>query len=269
MDAFAGIEKKRRELLARILRQTKSIITIEQAAVVLKLPRLQVAKLMARWAEQGWLFRVRRGLYVPASLQAKTIGTVAEDPWIIANSIFQPCYIGGWSAVEHWGLTEQIFKTIIILTTRSISLRKIKLQANEFWIKEISPSRFFGMKIIWRARVQIQISDPTKTIIDILDDPAIGGGARMVGEIFNNYLSSSNKNLEQLLDYADRMKNGAIYKRLGFFLDRQKIDGSIFSKLQKRLTAGNAKLDPSVRCDRLVSRWRLWVPEGWKETTHD
>ena len=92
----------------------------------------------------------------------------------------------------------------------------------------------------------------------------------MVSEILNNYLSSSSKNLEQLLDYADRMKNGAIYKRLGFFLERgQKIEDPVLSKLQKRLTAGNAKLDPSMQCNRLVSRWRLWVPENWKEVKRD
>ena len=270
MNTFGGIETKTRELLARIVRQSKSTVTVEEAATVLKLPRLQVAKLMARWAEQGWLFRIRRGLYAPVPLQAKTTSTAAEDPWIIANSIFRPCYIGGWSAVEHWGLTEQIFKTIIVLTTRSIGQRKIKLQANEFWIKKIAPSRFFGMKVVWRDRVQIQISDPTKTIVDLLDDPVVGGGARMVSEIFNNYLLSTNKNLEQLLDYADRMKNGAIYKRLGFFLERgQKIGDPVLSKLQKRLTAGNAKLDPSMQCNRLVSRWRLWVPENWKEAKRD
>jgi len=266
MESFGGIEKKTRELLAKIVRQSKSTVTVAEAAGVLKLPRLQVAKLMARWAQQGWLFRIRRGLYAPVPLEAKTAEAVVEDPWIIANRIFQPCYIGGWSAVEHWGLTEQIFKTIIVLTTRAISQRKLKLQANEFWMKKIPPSRFFGMKVVWRERVQIQISDPTKTMIDLLDDPAIGGGARMAGEIFNNYLASSNKNLEQLLDYASRMKNGAIYKRLGYFLERAAVaDTAILSKIRDRLTTGNAKLDPSMQCNKLVTNWRLWIPESWKE----
>ncbi len=266
MDQFGGIEKKTRELLAKIVRQSKSTVTVAEAVEILKLPRLQVAKLMARWAKQGWLFRIRRGLYAPVPLQAKTSEAVVEDPWIIANRIFQPCYIGGWSAVEHWGLTEQIFKTIVVVTTRAINQRKLKLQANEFWVKKVSPSSFFGTKIIWRERVQIQVSDPTKTMIDLLDDPSIGGGARMVGEIFNNYLASSNKNLEQLLDYASRMKNGAIYKRLGYFLERAAgTESSLLTKIRARLTTGNAKLDPSMRCNRLITNWRLWVPESWKE----
>ena len=266
MNKFGGIEKATRELLAKIVRQSKSTITVEEAATILKLSRRQVAKLMARWAEQGWLFRIRRGLYVPVPLRAKSAEAIVEDPWIIADQIFQPCYIGGWSAVEHWGLTEQIFKTIIVFTTRSINQRKLKLQATEFWMKKIPPSRFFGTKIIWRERTQIQISDPTKTMIDLLDDPAIGGGARMVGEIFNHYLASSNKNLEQLLDYGSRMKNGAIYKRLGYLLERAgAADSPMISKIRSRLTTGNAKLDPSMQCNKLVTQWRLWIPESWKK----
>ena len=31
--------------------------------------------------------------------------------------------------------------------------------------------------------------------------------------------------------------------------------------MRKRLTAGNAKLDPALACPRLVTEWRLWVPE--------
>jgi len=29
------------------------------------------------------------------------------------------------------------------------------------------------------------------------------------------------------------------------------------------LTKGNAKLDPALPAERLVSKWRLWVPESW------
>ncbi len=265
MDQFGGIEKKTRELLAKIVRQSKSTITVEEAAAVLKLSRKPVAKLMARWAEQGWLFRIRRGLYAPVPIQAKSAEAVIDDPWIIANRIFQPCYIGGWSAVEHWGLTEQIFKTIIVLTTKPINKRRMKLQANEFWVKKVAPSRLFGLKIVWRERLQIQVSDPTKTIVDMLDDPAIGGGGRMMREILNNYLASSNKNFDQLLDYAARMNNGAIYKRLGYLLERSDTDASILAKIRDRLTTGNAKFDPLMPCTKLVTNWRLWIPESWKE----
>jgi hypothetical protein len=34
-----------------------------------------------------------------------------------------------------------------------------------------------------------------------------------------------------------------------------------------RLTKGRAKLDPGLGADKLVTRWRLLVPENWKVET--
>lgn len=266
MESFGGIGKKARSQLAEILRKGKSVITVEEAAKILKLPRLQVAKLMARWAKQGWLFRLRRGLYAPVELHARTPDAVAEDPWVIATRIFQPCYISGWSAAEHWGLTEQIFRTVIVLTCQPVGKRKLRVQSTDFWINKIAKSRFFGTKVVWRGQVRIDIADPTKTIVDILNDPAIGGGARMVNDILRAYLSSPDKDVELLLNYANRMKNGAIFKRLGCLLERAGVaDRSVISKIRNCLTKGNATLDPTIRSRRLVTRWRLWVPANWKD----
>ena len=37
------------------------------------------------------------------------ISSSLEDPLVIAEKLFSPCYVGGWSAAEYWGITEQIF----------------------------------------------------------------------------------------------------------------------------------------------------------------
>jgi hypothetical protein len=31
------------------------------------------------------------------------------------------------------------------------------------------------------------------------------------------------------------------------------------------MTTGNARLDPGLNNDRLITRWRLFVPENWKQ----
>jgi predicted transcriptional regulator of viral defense system len=83
--------------------------------------------------------------------------------------------------------------------------------------------------------------------------------------MFKNYLASENKNISLLIEYADRLGNGAVFKRLGFLLEKFTEDEQIFIKqCRERLTKGNAKLDPLLKADNLVTRWRLWVPERWK-----
>ena len=101
-NAVSGLGKQSRGRLAQILRNTKGTLTVEQAADILNLRSTQAAKLLARWAEQGWLSRVRRGLYVPVPLEARSSDVALEDSWAIVDQLFDPCYIGGWSTAEHW-----------------------------------------------------------------------------------------------------------------------------------------------------------------------
>ena len=263
MIGLVGIEKKGRERLIGLLRKTGPIISVREASAILSLPLTQTSQFMARWANQGWLVRVRRGLYAPVPLQARRPEDVVADPWIVATRVFSPGYIGGWSAAENWGLTEQIFRTVVVMTTQPWGLRKQKIQDTEFWLRKIPEWQLFGTRAVWREGVQIHLSDPTKTAIDMLDDPAVGGGARTVEDILKAYLASQEKDLDRLLDYAGRMKNGAVDKRLGYLLERSgTVDEKILSKVRARLTQGNAKLDPALPASRLVIRWRLWVPEN-------
>ena len=65
-------------------------------------------------------------------------------------------------------------------------------------------------------------------------------------------------------EYADRLNNGAVFKRLGFLLERNALNDNVaIEKCAQRLTKGNTKIDPKLKAERLVSRWHLWLPESW------
>jgi predicted transcriptional regulator of viral defense system len=124
----------------------------------------------------------------------------------------------------------------------------------------------FGLKPIWRGQVKVSVSDPARTIVDMLTDPTLGGGIRSTADMLNVYLRLEDKNPQLLTEYAERLGNGAVFKRLGFLLERLAPgeQGAIAVCLSK-LTKGNAKLDPNMGADKLVTRWRLWIPERWKK----
>ena len=64
-----------------------------------------------------------------------------------------------------------------------------------------------------------------------------------------------------LISYAERLGNGAVFKRLGFLAEHQSDCNYLIDACRQRITKGNAKLIPTLPCPRLVTRWRLWVPE--------
>ena len=265
MTTLAGIGKTDRERMAAIIRGTKGTVSVGDAARILDVASTDAAKMLSRWSKKGWMSRIRRGLYVSVPLESRTADVPIEDPWLIADRLFSPCYIGGWSAAEHFDLTEQIFSTVMVMTVQKPRKRRPDIKGTAFMLRTISEKAMFGLKPVWRGQVKISVSDPTRTILDMLVDPAFGGGIRSVKDMLENYLRSENKNLEQLIEYGERLGNGAVFKRLGFLLEKTAPDETkAIEECYKRLTAGNAKLDPKLNNIKLITRWRLWVPEKWK-----
>lgn len=264
LSSMNGLGKIDRNRLSAVLRGTQGTISVAEATDILELSGASTAKLLSRWAKKGWLSRVRRGLYIPVPLESPTADISLEDAWIIADKLFSPCYIGGWSAAEHWGLTEQIFRTVIVLTEQRPRKRKQSIKGTVFLLKTVPNNAMFGLKAVWRGQVKVNVSDPARTILDMLSDPLLAGGLRSMVDMFRNYLNSDSKNLALLIKYANQLGNGAVFKRLGFLLEKYaENEVDYLEQCRQGLTSGNAKLDPSLKAERLITRWRLWVPERW------
>lgn len=267
MNKIAGIGTIERKRLADVIRGTKGTISVAEAASILRISSTNAAKMLALWTKKGWLSRVRRGLYVPISLESRTPDVPLKDPWIVAARLFAPCYIGAWSAAEYWDLTEQIYQTIVVVTTQKPRKRNMVLNGSNFLLRTTTEKAMFGLRSIWRGAVKVAVSDPTRTILDMLNDPRLGGGIRPTIDMFLNYLKSEEKNLDLLIEYARRLGNGAVFKRLGFLLEQlASSEKSAITSCQSALTKGNAELDPALDKYELITRWKLWLPKGWKQS---
>lgn len=256
-----GLSANSRDQLGRVLRESPTLLTSAEAAAALGVTPSVATRKLAAWARAGWLARVRRGAYVPVPIEAESSDIALDDAWVVATAMFSPCYIGGWSAAEHWGLTEQIFSSLCVMTTKRPRERKPLLRKARFELHTVPNTRFIGFKSVWRSGVRIQVSDPARTLIDMLADPALGGGIRHVAEMLATLLHEQPKEeAAKLINYAAKLGVGAIYKRLGFLLQRDHPDQTaLVEDCRRNLSAGYAKLDPALPSDRLVTAWRVWV----------
>lgn len=264
--AILGIGKLDRERLALILKTTQQTISVSQAAKILGINNIAAAKLLSYWAANGWISRIKRGIYIPVPLESTTSDITLENPWVIAEKLYHPCYIAGWSAAEHSGLTEQIFRTIVIFTTQKQRNNQPIINGTHFLIHTISEQTMFGLKSIWYGETKVFVSDPSRTILDMLANPKFGGGIRSAADMLINYLNSENKDLPLLFQYAKKIKNGTVFKRLGFLLEKYAPqETETIALCKKELTKGKIKLDPNLPAEKLITRWQLWVPANWKE----
>jgi predicted transcriptional regulator of viral defense system len=252
-----------RAQLVSVLSVASDVIRIDDVVIALQIDRTAAAQRLSRWVDQGWLCRVGRGAYVAASIDTLGSDHVLDDPWVLVPALFAPAYIGGRTAAEHWGLTEQIFKDILVMTAQAVRQKQQSRHGTLFWLKHISEREIFGTKAVWRHQTRVPVSDVHRTIIDILDEPAIGGGIQHVADCVVAYLRRDDRDYDKLIAYATLLNNGAVFKRLGFLAERSS-DGSELAHLcEHHLSGGHAKLDPSQDSSTIVTKWRLRVPPSW------
>ncbi len=265
MSIRRGITADGRDRLRLLTRNAKGPINRDLAAKVWSVPTAQATRWLIDLANAGWLLRVKRGSYlaVPADISASDM--TAEDPWILGSALFAPAYIGGWSALEHWELTEQVFASTMVFTSKRVRKTSTELGGARFQIRTIDQGKFFGLKSVWRGSTRVQVSDPTRTMIDLFNDPSIGGGIRPTTEALQIYLRRNDSDLKLLTRYAADMSNGAIFKRLGFVAESLGIaDSRFIEECQAHLSKGFSKLDPTLESKNLSTKWRLWYPDSWK-----
>ena len=241
-------------------------VRLDDVVAALAVDRPAATKLLLRWTRQGWLRRVGPGTYAPAPLDAIDNDLVLDDPWVLVPALYSPAYVGGWTAAEHWDLTEQVFLPIVVMTARPVHAKRQTRHGTPFFLRHVHPRKLFGAKAVWRSRTRVLVSDVHRTMVDFLDDPAIGGGVQHVADCLGTYLGRANRDDAALIDYAETLGNGAVFKRLGF-LAEQRDELPLADECRRRLTNGYAKLDPSLPCSQPVHRWRLRIPPHWPGTT--
>lgn len=237
----------------------KGPFSADDSAKALNLPLARARRLLSWLENQGWLSRVRRGVYTVVPLGAKEPTEWRADPWVVAAKVFAPCFVGGWSACEHWSLTEQVFRGVVVLSGKPVRLQTVEVQGTPFIVRHRRIAKHFGTSAVWKEGVQTRVSDPSRTLVDILDDPGIGGGIKHVQEVLRTYFDSQHRNDTLLLDYVKRLGNRSVFKRLGHLLEASHIHApDVVAQCLHEKSSGLTLLDPTVHASgKILKRWNL------------
>ncbi|MBW2040009.1 MAG: hypothetical protein JRI46_10550 [Deltaproteobacteria bacterium] len=252
-------------LISTLAREDKKIFSIEDVRKIIK---KEPKKVMSSLIGKKWVLSLKRGLYaiVPLDVGMRGADSFLLHNFVIASHLVEPYYIGYWSALNHYGFSEQIPRTTFIATTKPRMPLEI-LNAGYYFVK-IDKKKFFGFEEIGLEGWKVNISSPEKTIADCLDHPEHSGGIDEVARSI--YFSHNEMDFKKVYDFAEKMGNLAILKRLGYILE---ITGllekykDLFSKF--RPSKGYPVLDRlSPKRGRHNCKWGLLVnlelkPDRW------
>jgi predicted transcriptional regulator of viral defense system len=207
--------------------------------------------ILSRMEERGFIERVERGKYLIIPLSSEK-GKYTLHEFVIASYLVEPSAISYWSALHHYGLTEQIPGTVFIQTPARKKKNVLEIFGVNYQIVRVKEDKFFGVRKEWIEENAVNITDKEKTIIDCLDKPHYAGGIIEAAKALKN----SSLDYNQLTPYALRINNFAVVRRLGYLCERMGVPLNLPQPRSKSYLL----LDPTMPAKgENDAKWRLII----------
>lgn len=214
---------------------------------------------LTRWRGQGRIVRVKNELYVRQD-------TPAPDFVALASRMAPDAAVSHHTALEVYGCAQSLFTRLTFVTwtqTREVEFLGHRLvPVRPDVALDRSGRRDAWLEIVDREGLQVRVTSLERTLVDVLDRPALAGG---VVEVWRSLAALPAVDPVALLEYVRVLDSRTVAARVGFFLDARReelaVPTSTLEALQELLPGQPVHLD-RAQGGRLNRRWRLYVPVG-------
>lgn len=255
-----GLSDREATVLSMLAKDGKSIIGYEDVSNAIDTSYQNARKIVQRLSKKKWLIQIARGRYLISPLSAGTESEYTEHEFVIASNLAEkkPYYIAYWTALNHYGYTEQTPFTVFVATTSRIASTSV--HGVNYRFVTINKKKFFGTRNHFIGNKKIIISDKNKTIADALDHPEYCGGIDEVAKCL--WRAKDEVSFDTIIKYSKKMQNSTIIKRLGYLIDilELKISPTIYNQMHNLIGLGRSWLDPySTKNKKSNLKWKLFV----------
>jgi len=264
-DGARTLGKAGSDLLTGITHQRKRIFNYADAVKVYRSNDRRLRELLSTLVRRGWLQRLEKGKYLILPFEAGREGEWTEHEFIIASYLVEPYYIGFRSALNYYGYTEQVSRTVYVVSTRRKLNPTLEISGVTHQFVYMNQRKFFGATQIDLNGYSVNISDREKTLVDCLDRLDYAGGITEVAKAIS--YGRGELDFIKMAEYAVKAGNGAVSKRLGYLLEKLEIksDAAIGNLLQN-IGSSYALLDTLASGKgRHLQRWKVMINIADKE----
>ncbi len=229
--------------------------------------------LLAYHMKTGRILRVRRGLYAAVPYGASP-DTFPVDTFLLAGKMSEDAVIAYHTALEFYGKAHSVQERFLFLTSRAI--RPVNFRGHEFrgvrfpnaLVKEKQES--FAVDTAERAGLPVRVTSLERTMVDVLDRPALGGGWE---EVWRSLESVEFFDMDKVVDYTLLLANSSTAATVGFYLERHQrelmVEDAHLDRLRRHVPKQPAYMDKNLG-GHLVKQWNLLVPaqvldRAWEE----
>lgn len=251
-----GLSARETALLSEWERARRQRITLAELERSLGANAKVIAK---RMAKKGALERVGRGVYAIRPLRSLVRRTSWSSPVLTAHLLADEAYyLGGlWALTFHRLTTQQYTSALDAFVTKRRRARVLGHARVTFHLA--GAERFaYGITAERIEETAVKISDPARTLLDLLDYPELAGGLPAALAHVTDALPRVDAPL--LVGHAIRGSRLSTCQRLGLLLSRAGVSERKLAPLLKhaRKTASRLSLVPGEpRRGPLNERWNV------------
>jgi len=111
-----GLSNQEREFISIFSANEAVTVDANDIIKIRSISKETANQILSRLAKKGWLQRVKRGSYTIVPLSSLLAYPAIEEIWPLVVKLYKPAFLSGWTAAEHWDLTEQVFNSVSLVT---------------------------------------------------------------------------------------------------------------------------------------------------------
>ena len=150
---------------------------------------------------------------------------------------------------------------LVFITPKRKQATRPELLGVRFELVFIKPERMFGAALLGEPGLRIRVTDPERTVVDMLDRSDLCGGIPAVAKSIEQAWPALDR--ERLSAYLERFAGGTVPRRLGYLVERLRLlplDDPMLANWRTLIGAGYSLLERGGPAEGpFVRRWRLRI----------
>ena len=208
----------------------------------------QAKNLITKLVMNGWLMRIKRGLYAISDLSTR--GFLTLSPYVVANLLVPDSYVSFESALQQYGMFDQLTDKTISVSLKMY--KAVKLNSTVYSFVKTKPDYFFGWQEVNVDNKSVRVATPEKALIDMVNFHKSQYAIDLVIEKLQEH--KNDLDIDRLNDYLSRFSLTTV-KIFGLIFDLVGINSDILYKLVKTKHGTHWMLPGDSKFN---AKWRLY-----------